>query len=363
MNRSRISYVAALLIGFGLVQAHAAPQVLINQNLSNPCTITPTDSTVFTLNDNGDVLINGSYGSNCPSGNTGSGGNPTFSPLSPAPANLTLSTTSLGSTGGSVTPSFVVYYATSCTGKVTPGANCPAISGAWNGGTVCTGTASTYCQANTAVSVPANTQTTNCTYQFQAINCTNGSTSISSQIATLTVSGTTVTGSCDTSNLGDLANTYGYARQCTGSIASSNLNLHPSWNNLYDGLMSAAWPGSAAQMGGGLVVTVSANSFGSFKFNTGSTPAGVHFSATSSYGTLGLMSVSTVPGDFFSGSSLCYGSTLDISSKSGTTASCKLSLNTDYYVNFSSADFFPPHATDCASSACNTGWGVNGFNN
>jgi hypothetical protein len=128
--------------------------------------------------------------------------------------------------------------------------------------------------------------------------------------------------------------------------------------------MSGPWPGNAGQLGYGLKVTVNANQYGSFAFNTGATAHGVHFESNGSYGTLGVISVSTVPGDFYGGTALCVGSTLNISSKTGTVATCKLALNTDYYLNFSSADVAPPaHETDCTAAACTTGWTTYGYSN
>jgi hypothetical protein len=371
MIRNRL--ISASVFIAGLVAAHAAfasPVVIINQGQSTACTITPSSGTVFTLSTTGDVLINGSYTSGtCSSGASGGTGNPTFS-FNPNPADLSVLPSTLGSGGGTVTPSFVAYFANSCTGTVTAGSGCAPVTGAWGtGGAVCTGTTNamgqTYCSPNGAtVSIPNNTAATSCSYSFKAVNCTNGTTSVNSQIANVTVNGF-VTGSCtDGDHTGDLG-ALGYSRQCSGSVHSFNLSLHPTWTtNGFSDIMSAGWPGAAGQLGQGLSITVNANGFGSWKFNTGSTVAGLHFESNSSYGVTGLMSISTTPGDFFPGSTaLCFGSTLNISTKSPTTATCKLSLNTDYYLNVSNADFFTPHATDCTTSACTTGWTPYGYGN
>ncbi len=354
---------SAVLLLAGLAQASAAlaaaPQVIINQGQTNACTVTPNTGTVFTLDSSGNVLVNGAYGQNCSIGSGGSG-SPTFS-FNPNPANLTIANSSLGSAGGTVNPNFVAYFANSCTGSVTVPSGCPAITGSWAGGTVCTKATNannqTYCSPNSAaVTIPANPNTTSCSYTFQAVNCTNGSTSISTQTAAVIVAGTVSGGgACSVNDVGDL-NQYGYTRQCSGSVASINRSLSPSWDNSYQSLMSGAWPGSVAQMGYGLQVTINANQYASFKFNTGSTAAGVQIQPNSSYGTLGLISVSTNPGDFFAGTALCVGSTLNISSLAGTQATCKLALNTDYYLNFSSASSFAPYGTTCTGSACTTGW-------
>ena len=370
MIRNRL--LSAALVITSLIAAQAAtatPVVIVNQGQNNSCTITPSGSTVFTISTTGDVLINGSYTSGtCSTQVIGGSGDPTFAPFSPAPADLSALPSTLPSGGGSVTPSFAVYYANTCTGKITATAGCPAVPAPWgNGGTVCTGTTNAkqqiYCSPNGAtVSMPANTLATACSYTFQAIHCTNGTTSVDSQTAVVAVA-PFVVGSCaDNDHTGDLG-ALGYGRQCSGAVRSFNLSLSPHWTtNGFSDIMSAAWPGSAAQLGFGLAVTVNANAFGSFKFNTGSTAAGLHFEFNSSYGVGGLMSVSTIPGDYFPGSTaVCYGSTLNISSKPGTTATCKLSLNTEYYLNISNADYFSPHATDCAASSCTTGWTVYGY--
>jgi hypothetical protein len=80
----------------------------------------------------------------------------------------------------------------------------------------------------------------------------------------------------------------------------------------------------------------------------------------------GLVSVSTSPGDYFAGSTtVCSatGSSVNISSKSPTNAQCKLQLNTDYYLNISMADYFPPHTTDCPTSTCTLGWTIYSYGN
>jgi hypothetical protein len=359
--------ITSLVIAPGVTAA--SPVVRINDGQPNSCVVTPSSGTVFTLSATGDVLINGSYTSGtCSSVVTNPGGNPTFTPFSPAPADLSVLPSTLSAAGGNVTPTFAVYYANTCTGKVTATAGCPAVPGAWGtGGTVCTGATNamgqTYCAPSGTVAVPNNTSTQNaCVYTFQAINCTNGTASVNSQLATVTVPALII-GTCTEGPTGDLGS-LGYSRQCTGAVRSFNTSLSPHWaTNTIADILSASWPGSAAQYGWGLAITVNQLSFGSFKFNTGSTAAGVHFESNSSYGTLGLLSVSTMPGDSFPGStSLCVGSTLNISSKPGTLAQCKLSLNTDYYLNVSNADQLQAgHPTDCGTSACTTGWTVYGY--
>jgi hypothetical protein len=362
--------IATLVIAPGMTAAQ--PVVRINDGQTNSCVVTPSSGTVFTLSAAGDVLINGTYTSGtCSTGSTGGGGgDPTFAPFSPAPADLTVLPSTLSSAGGNVTPALVAYYANTCTGKVTATAGCPAVPAPWGtGGTVCTGTTNakgqTYCSPSGTVAVPNNPSTSNaCVYTFQAINCTNGSTSVNSQLATVTVPALII-GTCADGPSGDLG-ALGYSRQCTGAVHSFNISLSPHWaTNTIADILSASWPGSPAQYGQGLSITVNQWGFGSFKFNTGSTAAGVHFESNSSYGTMGLMSVSTMPGDSFPGStSLCVGSTLNISSKAGTLAQCKLSLNTDYYLNVSNADQLQTgHPTTCGTSACTTGWTVYGYGN
>jgi hypothetical protein len=350
----------------------ASPVVKINDGQPNSCTVTPSSGTVFTLSTTGDVLINGTYtaGTCSTSGGGGSGsGDPTFSPFSPAPADLAVLPRSLPSTGGTVTPAFVAYYATGCTGKVTAGSGCTLPSGPWGtGGQVCTGQLNakgqTYCSPSGTVTLPNNASTTSsCTYTFQAINCTNGTTSTSSQLANVLVPATVVGNCTDGDTSGDLG-AFGYSRQCAGAVRSFNNSLSPTWNNSYAGLMSGNWPGAAGQFGFGLAVTVNAMQYGSFKFNTGSTVAGVHFEANNSFGQTGTMSVSTSPGDFYGGTSLCNGSSpVNISTKSGTAATCKLNLNTDYYLNISMSSSFSGHTTNCTTSSCTTGWLVYSYSN
>lgn len=376
MKRHSITFALSILAGLAGAQAARAADVIVTTTSGGSCTITPSTSTIFTLNAQGDVLIQGDFtGGTCSSG--GGGGSspttPSFTGLTPAPANLTASPTSLSSSGGTVTPNMVAYYANSCTGSVsiTSGTGCPAVTGAWAGGTVCTGTTNAnsqlYCSASSGISMPANTTSNNCAYTFKAscINTTSNTT-VNSQNAVVTVSYTSSpppTTCTEGSQSGDLSS-YGYTRQCSGTVRSMNNTLNAKWDNTYNGLMSGDWPGSPAQTGGyTLIVTVNANQFGSFKFNTGSTPAGVSLLPNQSYGVAGMMSVSTVPGDVFSGTSLCYGSQLSISSKSGTAANCKLSLNTDYYLNISNADFFAPHATDCSTTSCAIANGVYLYSN
>jgi len=165
---------------------------------------------------------------------------------------------------------------------------------------------------------------------------------------------------------GDLG-TFGYARQCLGVVRSLNANMKPVWNannNTYAGIMSGPWPGNPGQFGWGLQITVNQAGFGSFKFNTGATPAGVSFAANTSYGNAGTVNVSTVPGDTFGGTALCTGrQQAQISSKPGTMGTCKLQPNTDYYLNISMADPFAPHGSMCPNASCVTGWTVYSYGN
>jgi hypothetical protein len=366
MIRNRLFFAALAIAGLIAAQAvNAAPVVIINNGQSNSCTITPSGSTVFTISTEGNVLINGSYTSGaCSTGNTTSG-DPTFSPFSPATADLSVLPSSLLSAGGAVTPAFVVYYANTCTGKVTAGTGCAAVPAPWGtGGTVCSGQPNgkgqTYCSPSGSVTIPANTSlSTACNYTFQAINCTNGTTSVNSQTAAVTVnfgSGTTVP--CNPSDPSDI----GYTRQCSGS--ATNYRGTATWDNSYAGLFNGAWPGNAGQPGHSWTVTLNANSYAAFQITTGAVSAGVALPVNNSTGATGLMSISTNPGDFFSGTTICSaGSALSISSKPGTVALCKLAANSTYYMNISMASFFPPYTTTCTTSACATSWGFASYGN
>jgi len=362
--RNRLIFALSALAGlFAADTALATPLVIVNPGPTQ-CTITPTDSTVFTLSTEGNVLINGSYTSgSCVTTGGGGTGDPTFTPFSPAPANLTIANSTLPSTGGTVNPNFVVYYATACTGKVTATAGCPAAPNPWgNGGQVCSGQTNnagqTYCSPNSAaVNMPANTTAASCLYTFQAINCTNGATSVNSQTANVTVQNTVV-GNCNTTDTSDI----GYTRQCGGS--ATNYRGTVTWDNTYLTLMNGAWPGNAAAVGHNWTVTVNAGSYASFKIETGSAATGVAFPTNNSgSGFTGLMSISTVPGDFFSGTAICVGSNESISSKPGSVAQCKLNANSTYYMNISTASFFPPYTSTCTSSACSTAWGFQSYAN
>jgi hypothetical protein len=169
---------------------------------------------------------------------------------------------------------------------------------------------------------------------------------------------------CNAHNTSDLDD-LGYVRMCAGNVRSLNSSLHARWDNQYSGLMSGPWPGAAGQFGFGLVVTVNAQGYGSFAFNTGGTEAGVTFQSNTSYGVQGMLSVSTLPGDTFGGSTVCStpGTAVNLSSKAGTKAQCKLKLNTDYYLTISMADYFAPHLTDCEGNTCSTGWTVYRYGN
>jgi hypothetical protein len=368
MINNRLFYAVVLLAGLAEAQAAtaASPIVIVNQGQSNECQITPSSSTVFTLSTEGNVLINGSYTSGtCSTGGTGGGGsgNPTFS-FSPNPADLTIPSNSLPSTGGTVNPNFVAYFANTCTGSVTPGAGCTAVSGNWANGTVCTYTTNAagqkYCTPNSAaVTMPANSANTACTYTFQATNCTNGSTSVSSSTATVTVAAAGNNNvPCSPTDMGDLP---GYTRQCSGN--ATNAHGAVAWDNTFATLFGAPWPGATWQPGHAWTVTVNATQFASFKIDTGTAAAGIHIYFNNSFGQTGTASVSTQPGHFLDGICLA-GSSLFISSKPGTTAACKLSANTTYYLNISMASLYPPdYASACAGSACTTGWSFDSYGN
>jgi len=343
----------------------ASPAVQINQGQANACTVTPSTGTVFTLSTTtGDVLINGSYGPNCNIGGSSGGGTsgPTFSPFSPAPANLAVQPSSLGSAGGTVTPSFVAYNTNSCTGKVTSTAGCAALPAPWGtGGTVCSGAQNaqqqTYCSPSGTVLIPSNTTGSACSYVFQAINCTDGNTTVNSQTATVAVSAQSGGGGCVDGSPSDLP---GYTRQCSGSATSYQGTA--TWNNTFASLFNGPWPGNASQVGKSWTVTVNANQYASFMITTGTTQAGIALPTNNSVGQTGMMSISTVPGDFVSGSIVCATGSLSISSKSGTTAQCKLAANATYYMNISMASNFGPlYTTTCTTSACTTGWTFNRY--
>jgi hypothetical protein len=167
------------------------------------------------------------------------------------------------------------------------------------------------------------------------------------------------------SPIGELGK-IGYTRQCSGSVRSWNTSMkpRPAWDNTYEGLMSGPWPGNKAQFGWALSMLVKSMGFGSFKFNTGQVEAGVTFQSNTSYGVQGTISVSTIPGDFEDTTSVCKGSAVSISSKAGTRATCKLQLNTDYFLNISNANYFPPHETMCeGGNQCNIAWTVYSYGN
>jgi len=341
----------------------ASPVVKINDGQPNSCTVTPSSGTVFTISTTGDVLINGSYTAgtcSTPGGGGGTGSGPTFTPLNPAPANLSVLPSSVGSNGGTVTPSFVVYNTKTCTGQVTATAGCPALPAPWGtGGTVCSAAAGqSYCSPSGTVAIPGNTTGSTCSYTFQAINCTDNTTSVNSQPATVSVSASGGGGGCVDGSASDLP---GYTRQCSGS--ATNYQGTASWNNTYAGLFNGPWPGNAGQAGKTWTVTVNANQYASFMITTGTVQGGIQAQAQNSNGLTGLMSISTAPGDFFGGTSICVGSAQSISSKSGTVALCKLSLNATYYLNISTASFFPPYTTTCSGSACTTAWTFQFYSN
>jgi hypothetical protein len=172
-------------------------------------------------------------------------------------------------------------------------------------------------------------------------------------------------GVCVPGPSGDLGS-LGYSRMCSGAVRSLNSALKPAWtvaNNTYSAIMSAPWTGAPQQFGWGLVITVNAQGFGSFRFNTGATVAGVSFESNTSYGSAGTISVSTVAGDTFGGTALCAGQVARLSTKADTKGNCKLALNTDYYLNVSMANYFAPHGTMCGAASCATGWTVYLYSN
>ncbi len=341
-----------------LASASHAGTITVNGS----CVVTPTsDITIAQVT--GNMSLNGTL--------AGCGGSPATTPptfsLNPNPTNLTVSGTPT-SAGGIVNPDFIAYFTNLCSGHLTQTTGCTAVGGAWGtGGAVCNGQTNPdgqlYCSPHAAaVTLPPNTSTsTACIYTFQAVNCTNGATTISSIPVNVTVPASSGSG-CVPGPSGDLG-ALGYSRACTGSVHSLNTSLHPVWNNTYTSLLSGAWPGSNAQFGWGLQITVAANGFGSFKFNTGNTVAGVSFESNTSYGNAGTMSVSTVPGDTFSGTAICAGQVVRPSTKPGTLGHCQLQLNTDYYLNVSMANYFAPHDTMCTAASCTTGWTVYSYGN
>ncbi|HEY2395495.1 MAG TPA: hypothetical protein VGH81_05845 [Rudaea sp.] len=168
-------------------------------------------------------------------------------------------------------------------------------------------------------------------------------------------------GSCvEGDSSGDLP---GYTRQCSGQ--ATNYKGITNWDNTYASLFLGPWPGTSNQSGRAFTITVNATQYGAFKIVTGSTQAGISIHPNPTFGDTGLGSVSTEaqgPGAF--PGALCYGSDLDISSKTGTAAGCKLQLNSTYYLNISMASTFPPdYGTTCATDACTTGWTLNLYNN
>jgi hypothetical protein len=365
MTHNRLFHAVMLLAGLTGAQAAtaASPIVIVNQGQNNECQITPSSNTVFTLSTEGNVLINGSYTSGTCGSTGGGNGSPTFS-FNPNPANLTIANNSLPSSGGTVTPNFVAYFANTCKGSVTPGSGCAAVSGNWGtGGTVCTGTTNangqTYCSPGSAtVTLPANTAQTSCTYTFQATNCTNGTTSVSSATAVVTVAAAgTVGGPCSPTDIGDLPGDW--TRQCSGN--ATNYHGAVAWDNTYATLFGAAWPGAAGQYGHAWTVTVGAATFASFQLSTGTTQAGIHIYPNNSFGQTGTASISTAPGHFLDVPSGCAGSNLFISSKTGTAAACKLLPNTTYYLNIVMASL-PDGTPVCGGSSCTTGWAFDQYN-
>ncbi|HEY2395494.1 MAG TPA: hypothetical protein VGH81_05840 [Rudaea sp.] len=161
---------------------------------------------------------------------------------------------------------------------------------------------------------------------------------------------------------GDSSDLFGYTRQCSGN--ATNYHGTALWDDTYASLFLGDWPGSATQIGRPFTVKMNAIQYASFKIVTGTTEAGVNIHPNNSFGYTGLASISTEaqgPGIFANG--VCYGSDLSVSTKAGTLAQCKLSLNSTYYLNFSLAEYFIPNYTTCALSACTTGWTMDKFTN
>jgi hypothetical protein len=161
---------------------------------------------------------------------------------------------------------------------------------------------------------------------------------------------------------GDSSDLFAYTRQCNGN--ATNYQGSAVWDDTYDSLFLGAWPGSPTQVGRPFTVKMNATQYASFKIVTGTTVAGINIHPNNSFGYTGLASISTEaqgPGFFANG--VCYGSDLSISTKPGTLAQCKLSLNSTYYLNFSLAEYFIPNYTTCTLSACTTGWTMDQFSN
>lgn len=164
-------------------------------------------------------------------------------------------------------------------------------------------------------------------------------------------------GTCRTGDSSDVLN---FTRQCVGY--ATNFQGATTWDDTFAQLFWGEWPGSASQAGQPFTVTVNATQYGAFRLSTGTVEAGIRITPNTDVGKAGLASISTEaqgPGYFFDG--LCVGSTLTISSKPGTTATCKLSANSTYYLNLSMADYFPPHLTDCPTDTCTIAWTLDQF--
>jgi len=356
MNRSTV--LSIVLSGFGLLAtspaAFSAPKVIINQATA-PCTITPNAGTVFTMGATGDVLVNGTYGSDCPKGSDVPQ-NPSFSPFSPTPADLAITPNSTVSAGGPVTPSFTAYFANTCNGQVTASAGCPAVSGAWgSGGVVCNFATNLagqkYCSPSGTVTMPANTAATACTYTFKAMSCTNGTTSVNSSTAVVTVPGTSTPPNClpgDTS--GDMA---GFTRQCSGGLSD---NATPARNGTWTDFTSVygAWPGSQTNAGKTQKLTINQKQYASLQFiPTQNTAIGLTSNETfMSQG--GLMSVTTAPGYFNPGPHTICSTGRGTTIGAAPSVGCPLTAGSTYYINFASVDQLGNAL--CANSSCLAAW-------
>ena len=361
MTRSTV--LSLVLSSFVLAAApqavFSAPKVIINQGQASPCTITPNAGTVFTMSGTGDVLVNGSYGADCPSGNGGAvSGNPSFSPFSPAPADLAITPSSTPtSIGGAVTPTFTAYYANTCNGQITASTGCPAVSGAWGtGGVVCNfatnAAGQKYCSPSGTVTLPANTAATACSYTFKAINCTNGTTSVSSSIAVVQVPGAGTPLNCtpgDTS--GDQV---GFTRQCSGGLSDdANPPRNTTWSDFIS-VYGAVWPGSQTNGGKTQKLTINQKQYASLQFIATAGTAD-NFTSNETYMPQGgMMSVSTAPGYFSGAQAVCPGTARGISVGPGSLASCKLTAGVTYYLNFAAVDTVGNAL--CTASTCVQAW-------
>jgi len=358
MTRSTV--LSIVISSFGLLAASpaafSAPKVIINQATA-PCTITPNAGTVFTMGATGDVLVNGTYGSDCPTTPVGGGNqNPSFSPFSPAPADLAITPSSTSNTGGSVTPSFTAYFANSCTGQVTASTGCPAVTGAWGtGGVVCNFATNQagqkYCSPTATVSMPQNTAATACTYTFKAMNCTNGTTSVNSSTAIVTVAGTDAPLGCTPGD--SSGDQVGFTRQCSGSLSDdANPPRNATWTDFTS--VYGTWPGSSSNGGKTQKITINQKQYASLKF-IASTSSTDGLTSNETYMPQGgEMSISTAPGYFNSAQTVCTATSRGTTFGPGSLAGCKLTIGNTYYLNFAAID--SAGNALCTNSSCVQAW-------